>query len=121
MSPLTPVYDTLGNFAGPYSNATGLNNGANVVAQQFRGRHDYNKNLRVIGDIFVEWDITPELTFKTLGAIQMRDLNGRNFTSLNPEDPEPNTVNTLSESQFRQSDWNVSNTLNIKTYLVIIL
>ena len=24
MSPLTPVYDTLGNFAGPYSNATGL-------------------------------------------------------------------------------------------------
>ena len=114
MSPLTPVYDTLGNFAGPYSNATGLNNGANVVAQQFRGRHDYNKNLRVIGDLFVEWDITPELTFKTLGAIQMRDLNGRNFTALNPEDPEPNTVNTLSESQFRQSDWNVSNTLNYK-------
>tara|TARA_B100000575_G_scaffold278377_1_gene265626 strand:- start:6917 stop:10003 length:3087 start_codon:yes stop_codon:yes gene_type:complete len=114
MSPLTPVYDTLGNFAGPYSNATGLNNGANVVAQQFRGRHDYNKNLRVIGDLFVEWDITPELTFKTMGAIQMRDLNGRNFNALNPEDPEPNTVNTLSESQFRQSDWNVSNTLNYK-------
>jgi TonB-linked SusC/RagA family outer membrane protein len=113
-SPLTPVYDTLGNFAGPYSNATGLSNASNVVAVQYRGRNDYNKNLRVIGDIFVEWDITPELTFKTLGAIQMRDLNGRNFNALNPEDPEPNTVNTLSESQFRQSDWNVSNTLNYK-------
>ena len=79
-SPLVPVYDTNGNFAGTYSNATRLGIHNNPISELYRSKDDYNKNLRVIGDIFAQWDITPELRFKTSAGMQMRDLHGRYFT-----------------------------------------
>ena len=80
----------------------------------YRARNNYNKNLRVIGDIQVKWNITPELDFVSKAGIQMRDLNGRSFTSLNPEHGEAISNNTLSEDSFRQDEWVVTNFLNYK-------
>ena len=50
-SPLVPVRDTNGNFAGTYSNAARVGIANNPVADLARGKNDYNKNLRVMGDI----------------------------------------------------------------------
>ena len=113
-SPLIPVKDTNGNFAGTYSNAARVGIANNPIAEMYRARNNYNKNLRVIGDIQVKWNITPELDFVSKAGIQMRDLNGRSFTSLNPEHGEAISNNTLSEDSFRQDEWVVTNFLNYK-------
>ena len=47
MSPLVPVYDDEGNFAGNYSNDTGLSNPNNPVAEATRQGDDYAKTFRV--------------------------------------------------------------------------
>jgi TonB-linked SusC/RagA family outer membrane protein len=113
-SPLVPVRDTNGNFAGTYTNASRLGIHNNPISELYRSKDDYNKNLRAIGDMFLKWDITPELSFKTAAGIQMRDLHGRYFTALNPEHGEALSVNTLQEQHFRQDEWSVTNTLNYK-------
>ena len=113
-SPLVPVRDTNGNFAGTYSNSARVGIANNPVADLARGADDYNKNLRVIGDVSFKWQITPELLFKTSAGITMRDLNGRYFTALNPEHGEAISNNTLNEQSFRQDEWVVTNFLNYK-------
>ena len=113
-SPLVPVRDTNGNFAGTYSNAARVGIANNPVADLARGADDYNKNLRVIGDVSFKYQITPELLFKTSAGITMRDLNGRYFTALNPEHGEAISNNTLTEQSFRQDEWVVTNFLNYK-------
>ena len=113
-SPLVPVRDTNGNFAGTYSNSARVGIANNPVADLARGADDYNKNLRVIGDLSVKWQITPELLFKSSAGITMRDLNGRYFTALNPEHGEAISNNTLTEQSFRQDSWVVTNFLNYK-------
>ena len=112
--PLVHVRDTNGNFAGSYSNAARVGIANNPVADLARGADDYNKNLRVIGDVSFKWQITPELLFKTSAGITMRDLNGRYFTALNPEHGEAISNNTLTEQSFRQDEWVVTNFLNYK-------
>lgn len=113
-SPLVPVRDTNGNFAGTYSNSARVGIANNPVADLARGKNDYNKNLRVIGDVSFKYQITPELLFKTSAGITMRDLNGRYFTALNPEHGEAISNNTLTEQSFRQDEWVVTNFLNYK-------
>ena len=113
-SPLVPVRDTNGNFAGTYSNAARVGIANNPVADLARGADDYNKNLRVIGDVSFKYQITPELLFKTSAGITMRDLNGRYFTALNPEHGEAISNNTLTEQSFRQDEWVITNFLNYK-------
>mgnify|MGYP005747952585 FL=1 len=113
-SPLVPVRDTNGNFAGTYTNASRLGIHNNPISELYRSKDDYNKNLRAIGDMFFQWEITPELRFKTAAGIQMRDLHGRYFTALNPEHGEALSVNTLTEQHFRQDEWSVTNTLNYR-------
>jgi TonB-linked SusC/RagA family outer membrane protein len=113
-SPLVPVRDTNGNFAGTYSNAARVGIANNPVADLARGKNDYNKNLRVVGDVSFKWQITPELLFKTSAGVTMRDLNGRYFTALNPEHGEAISNNTLTEQSFRQDEWVVTNFLNYK-------
>ncbi len=114
-SPLVPVYDTNGNFAGTYSNSTGLSNDANPVADLFRARDNYNKNLRVIADFYANLNITDKLTYNFSAGATMRDLNQRAFTAKTPERGDGKINNNyLQEQSFRQDEWNVFNTLNYK-------
>jgi TonB-linked SusC/RagA family outer membrane protein len=114
-SPLVPVYDTNGNFSGAYSNSTGLSNDQNPVADLYRARNNYNKNLRVIADFYANLNITENLTYKFSAGIQMRDFNQRNFVAKTPERGDGKINNNyLQEQSFRQDEWNVFNTLNYK-------
>ena len=113
-SPLVPVRDTNGNFAGTYANSarTGIAN--NPIADLSRGQDDYNKNFKVIGDVYLKYDITPKLKFVSNAGISMRDLDGRYFTKLNPEHGEAISVNDLYENTFTINEWKISNTLNYR-------
>ena len=57
-SPLIPTYDDTGDLAGTYAAAAGLGNARSPLAQLYRGRDDFNKSLRVFGDVYLKWDIT---------------------------------------------------------------
>ena len=113
-SPLVPVRDTNGNFAGTYANSarTGIAN--NPISDLYRGKDDYNKNFKVFGDVYLKYDITPKLKFQSNAGISMRDLDGRYFTKLNPEHGEAISVNDLYENTFTINEWKISNTLNYR-------
>ena len=110
-SPVLPVYDDEGNFVGPYSNSTGLGNSPNAYAGLYRSREDYNKSLRVFGDIYAEVDIIDGLTLKSSFGVSMQHFDRRQFLALNPEAAEPRSNNTLINQDLSSYEWTWSNTL----------
>src|SRR5690606_1466641 len=48
--PIIPVYDIMGNYAG--SQGAGLGTAQNPVALLERSRHNYNRSVRIIGNIY---------------------------------------------------------------------
>lgn len=112
MSPLLPVYDAEGNFAGSYSNANGLANPNNPVAEATRQANDFRKTFRVFGDIYATWDILDGLQFKTSIGGSIRAYNDRRFRALIPESPEPLATNTLTEADQDTYEWVWTNTLS---------
>ncbi|MGB5435036.1 MAG: TonB-dependent receptor [Maribacter sp.] len=112
MSPLVPVFDNDGNYAGNYSNDTGLSNPNNPVAEANRQADDFNKTLRVFGDIYATLDILDGLQFKTSIGGSIRAYNDRRFRALIPESSEPLSTNTLREADQDTYEWVWNNTLN---------
>lgn len=112
MSPLVPVYDVEGNFAGSYSNSNGLANPNNPVAEATRQKDNFQKTFRVFGDIYATVDIFDGLQFKTSIGGSIRAYNDRRFRALIPESPEPLSTNTLTEAEQDTYEWVWTNTLS---------
>ena len=110
MTPLLPVKDDDGNFAGVAGDD--LSNTRNPVAQLDRIKDDYNKRYAVFGDVYLSYDILDELTFKTTLAGGFNTFDARIFTHLDPEHGEPIASNTLAEIDRTTYNWSWSNTLN---------
>ncbi len=110
-SPLIPLRDDNGDFAGIYVTSYGLGNVNSPYATLIRAKDDYNKSLRVIGDIFVQAQITPDLTFKSSFGGQNRYFNRRSYSPATPE-AETGGSQTLTEENFNQYEWVWTNTLN---------
>ena len=111
-SPLIPVYDDNGNLAGTYSGAAGLGNARSPMAQLYRGRDDFNKSLRVFGDVYAEIDIWDGLKFRTSYGVSLNNFDRRTFQPLDPEHGEPLATNTLNVEDQYSSEWNWSNVLS---------
>ena len=117
MSPLIPVRDDDGVFAGTYAASLGLSNTGNPVAGLFRNRDDFNKDFRAFGDIYLEADLFDGLTFKSTLGGSLQSNNIRDFSAKNPEHSEPKQSNSLTESDFNTYNWTWTNTLNyVKTF-----
>jgi len=110
-SPLIPTYDDNGNLAGTYAAAAGLGNARSPLAQLFRGRDDFNKSLRVFGDVYLKWDITDDFSFKSTYGVSLNNFDRQTFTALDPEHGEPLATNTLNVEDQYTADWNWSNVL----------
>ncbi len=111
-SPLIPVFDDNGDFAGTFSNSLGLGNARSPFAQLERNKNDFNKSLRVFGDVYAEVDITEGLTAKTSIGISMNNFDRRGFLALDPEHGEPLSTNTLTVQDLVTYDWTWTNTIN---------
>ena len=110
MNPLIPVFDDEGDFAGSLtSNNTGNVN--SPVAQLSRSQNDYNKTLRVIGDLYASIELYEGLTIKSVISGTADVYNQRIFQSLDPEHGEPQAVNKLTEQDQEGYDWTWTNTL----------
>ena len=113
-SPLIPLRDDNGAFAGIYSTSLGIGNVNTPYATLIRGKDDYNKSLRVIADIYLEAQITKDLSFKSSFGGQNRYFNRRSYSPSTPE-AETGGSQTLNEQGFNQYEWVWTNTLNYNT------
>ncbi|WP_298478408.1 TonB-dependent receptor [uncultured Maribacter sp.] len=110
MTPLLPVKDDNGEFAGVAGPSLG--NTRNPVAQNFRTRNDYTKRYAVFGDVYLTYKILDELTFKTSLAGGFNTFDRRAFVSLDPEHGEPISDRSLTEEDKTDFNWLWANTLN---------
>jgi TonB-linked SusC/RagA family outer membrane protein len=113
-SPLIPLRDDNGAFAGIYSTSLGIGNVNTPYATLIRGKDDYNKSLRVIADIYLQAQITKDLSFKSSFGGQNRYFNRRSYSPSTPE-AETGGSQTLNEQGFNQYEWVWTNTLNYNT------
>jgi TonB-linked SusC/RagA family outer membrane protein len=111
--PILPIYDVAGNYAGTQS--VGLGNGFNSIAAAQRSKDDVIRALRALGNVYAEFDLLKDLTFKTNLGLDYDAAHWATFRFLNPEAAEPNAVNGLTEntSYGLSSTW--YNTLNYAT------
>ncbi|PCE62571.1 SusC/RagA family TonB-linked outer membrane protein [Sediminicola luteus] len=111
-SPLIPVYDDAGAFAGSYTAAAGLGNTENPYAILSRAQDNYRTELRVFGDVYASVDILDGLQFKTSLGVDVKAFDGRFFNPKNPEHSEARSTNTLTEEDYNRYEWVWSNTLS---------
>lgn len=112
MSPLVPTHDNDGNYAGTYSNAIGLGNARNPLAQLERASDNYNKSLRVFGNAYVRVNIIDGLTFQSQIGMNTQVFHQRSFSKLDPEHSEPVSTNSLYMQYNDSYEMVWTNTLN---------
>ncbi|WP_246560485.1 SusC/RagA family TonB-linked outer membrane protein [Zobellia russellii] len=110
-SPLIPVRDVAGNFAGGVVGG-GLNDGPNPVGNNFRQRKDKRTTLNVTGNVFVEVKPVKNLTFKTLLGYNMNWFANHDPRFADPENTNGTTGHTLTETRSNDLTWNFTNTLS---------
>jgi TonB-linked SusC/RagA family outer membrane protein len=117
ISPLVPVRDSEGRFAGTYNNARGLSNSENPVSILERDADDFNKQTRILGDVYANLELADGLNLKTVMGGDINLINQRDFRATDPESAEPRSTNSLRErnAQFYNYVW--TNTLTyVKTF-----
>ncbi|MEB2773871.1 TonB-dependent receptor [Algoriphagus sp. D3-2-R+10] len=80
LAPTIPVRDLNGEFAGPLG--AGYSDRNNPLLMQYLNRWDNNRKNNFYGNVFAEWDILENLTFKTsvgidYGSFFRRDIEPR--------------------------------------------
>lgn len=111
-SPLLPAFADDGSYAGTYSNALGLSNPTNPVADLQRAGDDFYKTFRILGDIYATYEILDGLTAKSSIGGDVELLSTRAFLPTNPEHSEARSTNQLTESDVDIFNWIWTNTLN---------
>ena len=114
VNPLIPTHDDDGNFAGTYSASAQIGNTNNPLANLYRAKDNYGKNLRVFGDVYAGVDIIDGLNFKTTLGFSLSNWDGRSFSPLNPEHSEPVSTNTLTVTDNSSLGWNWTNILSYR-------
>ncbi len=110
-SPLIPVFDVAGNYAGGVVGGN-LNDGPNPLGNNFRQRRDLRKTLNVTGNFYLEVKPIKDLSVKTLFGYNMNWFSNHDPRFGDPENTNGTTVNTLTETRSNFLTWNWSNTLS---------
>lgn len=110
IQPIIPVYDVAGYFAG--TSGADLDNSRNPLAELYRNKDNKNIELRFFGSAYAEYDILPNLTFKTQFGVDYNTFNLRNFRANDIESSEQALVNTLRTTNSYDFSWTWYNTLN---------
>lgn len=109
-SPIIPVYDIAGNFAGTKSQDLG--NAQNPYANVYRTGVNRNNNWDITGNVFAEVDLLKHLTVRTSFGGTVDNYYYYNFNYTAYENAEGNTAaNSFSEGAGYNSQWDWVNTL----------
>ena len=115
MVPWIPIYDVEDNFAG--TAAKGSGNAQNPYAMIFRGKDDTDINFRAFGNIYFEFSVLKDFTFRSTYGIDYKNGSGYSVRYPNLEFSEGSDVSGFSEYSNWSLRWVYSNTL---TYTKII-
>ncbi len=110
-SPLIPVLDEGGNYAGGVVGGN-LNDGPNPLGNNFRERKDLRKTLNLTGNFYIEIEPVTDLKLKSLFGYTMNWFSNHDPRFGDPENTNGSFTNTLSEVRNNRLAWNFSNTLS---------
>lgn len=109
-SPIIPVYDIMGNFAG--TGSQGLGNAQNPVANAMRTSNNRSNNWVVTGNAFAEADFLRHLTARSQIGGTIENFYFYNFNYTQYENAENNrNPNNLNEGSGYNSSRTWTNTL----------
>lgn len=109
-SPLIPVYDIMGNFAG--TNSKGLGNPQNPVAILQRSKNNTSNDWQMNGNAFAEVDFLQHFTVRSSFGGTIDNYSYNNFSYTAYENAENNTnPNSFRENYGYNSSWTWTNTL----------
>jgi TonB-linked SusC/RagA family outer membrane protein len=109
-SPIIPVYDIAGNYAGTKSQDLG--NAQNPYANVARTANNKQNNWSVSGNMFAEVDILKHFTARTSFGGNFDNSYYYNFNYTAYENAEGNTAaNSFTEGANYNSNWTWTNTL----------
>ena len=109
ISPILPVYDIQGNFAGTKS--PGTSNGQNPVAQQVRSKNDFDHRIRLLSNTYAQINFLEKMSYRTTLGVDLSDSKIRSYELMNPEFTQTNFGNALRESTRRNFQYNWSNAI----------
>lgn len=112
MPSIIPVYDEFGGYAGTASR--GFNNPRNPVASREGQLNNRNFNANAFGNVYAEWDIIDDLTFRTSVGGQYNNYYYWNYSRLQYENSENNSAFGYGEGAGFSFGWTFTNTLNYK-------
>ncbi|GAA4236691.1 TonB-dependent receptor [Postechiella marina] len=110
-SPLIPLRDVAGNWAGGIVGGN-LNDGPNPVAAIYRNRKDLRKTLNLVGNFHVEIAPAKNLKVKSLFGYNMNWFSNHDPRFGDPENTNGSSLNTLTETRSNNITWNFTNTVN---------
>jgi len=110
MSPIIPVYDEFGGYAG--TAAPGFNNPRNPVANLDGQRNNSNFLAGGFGNVYLEFEPIEDLVFRTSFGGQFNVVNSENYTRRQYENSENNSAFGYGRSSNYGLSWVFTNTLN---------
>lgn len=112
MPSIIPVYDEFGGYAGTASR--GFNNPRNPVASREGQLNNRNFNANAFGNVYGEWDIIDNLTFRTSAGGQYNNFYFWDYSRLQYENSENNSAFGYGEGAGFSFAWTFTNTVNYK-------
>jgi TonB-linked SusC/RagA family outer membrane protein len=112
MPSIIPVYDEFGGYAGTASR--GFNNPRNPVANREGLLNDRNFNANAFGNVYAEWDIIDDLTFRTSIGGQYNNFYSWGYSRLQYENSENNSAFGYNENAGFSFAWTFTNTVAYK-------
>lgn len=110
IAPWVPLYDIAGYFAG--TKASGSGNAQSPLSVLYRAKDNNASELRLLGNVFAEADITPDLMFRTSFGLDHSRGNSYAMTKKVPESAEGVIRNNFTQSSNYNSRYVWTNTLN---------
>jgi len=109
-SPILPVYDIMGNFAG--SGVKGVGNPQNPVANLERTKYNKYNDYQIAGNVFAEVDFLKHFTIRTSFGGVVDNFFNNEFKYTAYENAENNTnPNSYVETQGFNTSWTWTNTI----------
>lgn len=112
MSPIIPVYDEFGGYAG--TSAPGFNNPRNPVATLDGQKNNRGFSTGVFGNVYLELEPVKDLVFRTSYGGSYNSFNSVNYTRRSYENSENNSSFGFSNNAGYGLTWVWTNTANYK-------
>ncbi len=112
MPSIIPVYDAFGGYAG--TAAKGFNNPRNPVANRDRQGNDNQFAISGYGNLYLEWDIIPGLTFRSSIGGNYSNAFSKQYVAWQYENSENNSAFTYQQQNNYSLAWTFTNTAQYK-------